>query len=92
MVNKLKVKSEPELDFKSTMARTNQCLFCGANRLLGHGEKAWNSVFRIQIGYYTQRSFTICPKCRKRKINDIYEELIEELSKSWEKYEPNLKL
>jgi len=86
------LRKPPENDYKSTANRTNKCLFCGAERLLGQGEKAWNSVFSIQVGYYAKRSFTICPKCRKRKINDIFEELINDLKRSWEKYEPRLKL
>jgi len=74
-------------------AEINNCLFCRASRLTGKGGKAWHAQFKIIIGYYGTRSFTICPKCREEhKINDIFTKVVDTMVKKWEKYDKDLQI
>ena len=55
-----------------------KCSICGINRLDSWGEPKWQSDFVIKhySGRGFNRVFTICPKCRNKTINEIFEHLI----------------
>jgi len=53
------------------------CSICGINRINEDGEPKWQSDFVIK--HYSGKMnqvITICPKCRNKTINEIFEILI----------------
>jgi PP-loop superfamily ATP-utilizing enzyme len=53
-----------------------RCLLCNRLRYARHHQKLlWQSNYILDTFGITE-IFTICPKCRIRPINDIYEKLI----------------
>jgi len=56
------------------------CSFCKVDRLDEMGEPKWKSDFIIKncFNECPQIVFTICPKCRELKLNQIFALIIEE--------------
>ena len=54
--------------------KIDTCLFCKEKRFDKYNEEVWASIFRLQT-HGLVFHFTICPKCKEHKINDIFEVL-----------------
>lgn len=73
------------------MNEPNKCIFCGTKRAVmvpveggyyEETEKKWDSVLAIYVfpnGDNPTAIFTICPSCRKNKIEALYGKLTDEM-------------